>query len=84
MTREKALVITGVSRARFIHTQNFFLLAGAAGWVGNLRCRKLPGKRFPWEIVYRGPFAQQFGDVIATNRWSEKLAIVFEDAATGS
>ena len=78
MIQGKVLKVTGRSRIRLIGTHNFFILAAAVGWTGSLWYRRLPGKGFPWEIVYRGPWTQQYADLLVNNDWPEQIQLVEE------
>ena len=76
---ERVLKVTGRSRTRLIGTHDFFILAAAVGWVGEIRCQRLQGRGWPWEIVYRGPWVQQYADLLVNNDWPERIHIVEEE-----
>ena len=74
----RVLKVTGRSRTRLIGTHDFFILAAAVGWVGQIECLRLPGRGWPWEIVYRGPWVQQYADLLVNNHWPEQIQVVEE------
>ena len=78
MIHDKVLKVTGRSRTRLISTRKFFVLAAAGGLVGQIKCQRLPGRGWPWEIVYRGPWVQQYADLLVNNDWPERIQVVEE------
>lgn len=70
---ERKLVLSGRGKQRLISCHNFFVLAGAAGWVG--RVELVPKKSVRWQLIYTGPFSQQYYKLISNSHWPERVKL---------
>ena len=75
----RALKITGRSQRRLIGTHDFFVLAAGAGWTGQISIKLQTGRGYRWEMVYRGPWVQQYADLLFNNNWPERIQVVDDE-----